>query len=223
MNDFLANTIKFFQMNKAVHFAFILLFFISCSEEEHGEQVRNWEILALEKHVDDLNNQNKALSIILWKMNSNHKSIRLFTNDLITDIERVKMSIIEYAINGSELVAQQIVSTRVRGTYYPRTFKFEHKQIPEKLTRFVVKSLTAFDRHPSTKGNSLESFLKEMGHDDSNSLIRHKMFDGLNVGQAVQLLELVQIRILMEENKYQTSQFNHAINRMIAFPQNLKN
>ncbi|MEP5365881.1 MAG: protein kinase interacting protein [Reichenbachiella sp.] len=196
------------------------LFLASCSEEEN-QQVRAWEILALEKQVTDLNGQNEELSLILKKMNSNHASIRHFTNNLVGEVEIVKRKIIDFA-NSPEpemRVSKQIISTK--GRFYPRTFTFKQKQIPKKLTRFVVKSLSSFDKHPRVNGNVLDTFLNEIDHENPNAIIEEELFDGLNIGQTIQLLELVQIRILMEENKYLTKQFDHAINRMVVFP--LKN
>ena len=194
---------------------FLLLF--SCSNEENI-QVRQWEILALEKQVNELGKQNEELSLILKKMNSNHVSIRYFTTNLVQEIEKVKLRVIDFANDSEPEIhsSRQIISTK--GRFYPRTFTFKHKQIPKQLTRLVVKNLSTFDNHPSINGNILEEFLTEIDHENPKAVIEEEMFDGLNLGQTVQLLELVQIRLLMEENKYLTNQFDHAINRMIAFP-----
>lgn len=197
-----------------------LVVFSSCTNEENTI-VRQWEILALEYQVNDLNKQNEALSVILKKMNSNHVSIRYFATGLVDDIEKVKRRVIDFANDDGEpeiRASRQIISTK--GRVYPRAFTFKHEQIPKKLTRLVVKCLSAFDNHPSTNGNMLSIFLSEMDPENPNDIIKEEMFDGLNLGQTVQLLELVQIRILMEENKYLTSRFDHAINRMIVFSAN---
>lgn len=140
------------------------------------------------------------------------------TNNLVDEIENVKCRIIDFAQDPQPemRVSKRIISTK--GRVYPHTFTFTHKQIPKQLTRLVVRNLSAFDRHPSINGNVLETFLLEMGYTDPNNVIQESMFDGLNLGQTIELLELVQIRLLMEENKYLTDQFDHAINRMIAFP-----
>ncbi len=189
----------------------------SCTNEDDAT-VTQWEILALEYQVTELNEQNEALSLILKKMNSNHVSIRYFTTGLVDDIERVKRRVIDFANDDAEPeinASRQIISTK--GRVYPRSFTFKHAQIPRKLTHLVTKSLSAFDKHPSTDGSMLDLFLSEVNPENPNEILRNEMFDGLNLGQTVQLLELVQIKLLMEENKYLTAQFDHAINRLIVY------
>lgn len=195
----------------------------SCSPKVEDNTVRNWEILALERQVVDLNQQNEALSLILKKMTSTHTSIRFFAYELVNDIEKVKNHLIDYSNNESKpevTTSYQMISTK--GRIYPRSFVFKHKEIPKKLTGMVVKTLSSFDNHPDTKGDCLNSFLLEIDHENPKGIIEKEMFDGLNLGQTVQLLELVQIRILMEENRYLTNQFDNAILRVIAFPQDIK-
>jgi len=195
----------------------------SCSPPAEDPTVRNWEILILERQVTELNLQNEKLTAILQKMNSTHPSIRLFTKDLVNDVEKIKRRIVDYSNNDAApevKTSRQMISTK--GRIYPRSFVFKHKEIPRKLTRMVVKTLATFDKHPNTKGECLHFFLLEIDHKNPNAVLEEEMFDGLNLGQTVQLLELVQIRLLMEENKYLTNQFDHAIMRLIAFPQDVK-
>ena len=80
-------------MEKLINLILLALIGVGACSEKENTQVKNWEILALEKQVLEMNGQNQELSMILKKMNSNHVSIRLFTQDLVNDLENVKVTI----------------------------------------------------------------------------------------------------------------------------------
>ena len=191
-------------------FAIFLLLFQSCSNPSKDYDSKKWAINALEVQVAELNEQNNQLNDVLLQMNPAHISIRNFTSKLVDKLEDVKMTILK-KYRGKKTKAYTRVAPK--NGIYPMTFTFENKEIPKRLSQLVANSIESFDNHPRTDGH-LQKGLRQMLPDrlDEESFQDYSIFKGMTVGDSIELLELIQTRILIEENKYLLSQFDHALN-----------
>ncbi|MCV9388371.1 hypothetical protein [Reichenbachiella ulvae] len=79
------------------------------------------------------------------------------------------------------------------------------------MTQLVHDCLETYDQHLLTDSHLVEDFFNQNIPDNTD---KKHLFDNLNNVESIQLLEMAQISILLEENRYLLSHFDHAINRM---------
>ncbi|MFY0626141.1 MAG: hypothetical protein JXR07_07600 [Reichenbachiella sp.] len=188
---------------------------MSCSEKDGDMPNEIWKIQALEIEVNVLNEQNAELTKVLIKMHSTHFSVRALTEKLISNLENVKTKI--------RNMAEGIIKKEPNATYsrtsknvYPPTMTFRNKKVPVALSKLVNHCIESYDNHPRTDGqmkNEIISLLSQKVNE--NTWNSNKLFDDLSLAESIEILEMMQIRILIHENKYLMAQFDQAINRVI--------
>ncbi len=193
----------------------------SCSNPEMESKENVWIVNALGVHVQELDSQNTELDRILFKMNPGHHSIRSHTRKLVDRLEEVKMLIVKRFSGENKTEIKGYHRLNSKGHVYPMTFTFQHKEIPKNLALLVKEVIESFDNHPRTNGKlyeKLRTVLPTIFEYERFSKL--SFFDGLTIAESIELLEFVETNLLVEESKYQISQFDRALNVRIIYSAN---
>lgn len=184
-------------MNKALTLLLSLALISSCTEPSNPNgKYRIFRELDLQ--AIELGHTNKKLGQLITEDSINITSLRTLSDSVVNRIIDIKYGLID-ATGGVKEYGTLYDFFNPTNVPITQTFLFEGTQTSEPAANEIVRLIEVLDKHPLIS-KSLSEFLNGILK-ESEQPLEQKLFNDCNLQQAVEMIEIIEKRILYTEYK----------------------
>ena len=184
-------------MNKALTLILIFGLISSCSEQAkpsgNYRKLRELDLQAIE-----LGHTNKKLGQLLTEDSASIASLRTLTDSIVNRIIDIKYGLID-ATGGIQEYGTLYDFFNPTNVPITQAYLFEGTETSAPAAKEIIDLINKFDQHPLNL-EPLTEFLKGILNENESELER-ELFDQCNLNEAVEMIEVIEKRILYAEHK----------------------